>query len=315
MKLAVILDPLDEIKTYKDTTYAIMREAAKRGHSIHALMLGDMFLRDGSVIGYARELTLKDDAHDWYDASEPKAAPLQDFGAVLMRKDPPFDMEYVYSTYLLELAEQQGARVVNSPRAVRDYNEKLAIAKFPEFISPTLVARNADEVRDFIREHGDCILKPLDGMGGTGIFRVSPKEPNLNAIIETLMQEGARTIMAQRLIPEIVKGDKRVLVIDGEVVPYALARIPKAGETRGNLARGGTGVAQPISKRDREIAEALGPKLKADGLLLVGLDIIGDYLTEVNVTSPTCMREIEDQTGFNSAALMVDALERLSQPA
>lgn len=315
MKLAVILDPLDEIKTYKDTTYAIMREAAKRGHSIHALMQGDMFLRDGSVSGYARELTLKDDAHDWYDASEPKAAPLQDFGAVLMRKDPPFDMEYVYSTYLLELAEQQGARVVNSPRAVRDYNEKLAIAKFPEFISPTLVARNADEVRDFIREHGDCILKPLDGMGGTGIFRVSPKEPNLNAIIETLMQEGARTIMAQRLIPEIVKGDKRVLVIDGEVVPYALARIPKAGETRGNLARGGTGVAQPISKRDREIAEALGPKLKADGLLLVGLDIIGDYLTEVNVTSPTCMREIEDQTGFNSAALMVDALERLSQPA
>ena len=315
MKLAVILDPLDEIKTYKDTTYAIMREAAKRGHSIHALMQSDMFLRDGSVSGYARELTLKDDAHDWYDASEPKAAPLQDFGAVLMRKDPPFDMEYVYSTYLLELAEQQGAHIVNSPRAIRDYNEKLAIAKFPEFITPTLVARNADEVRDFIREHGDCILKPLDGMGGTGIFRVSPKEPNLNAIIETLMQEGARTIMAQRLIPEIANGDKRVLVIDGEVVPYVLARIPKAGETRGNLARGGTGVAQPISKRDREIAEALGPKLKADGLLLVGLDIIGDYLTEVNVTSPTCMREIEDQTGFNSAALMVDALERLSQPA
>ena len=315
MKLAVILDPLEEIKTYKDTTYAIMREAAKRGHGVYALMQGDMFLRDGTVSGYARELTLKDDAHDWYQAGESRAAALKDFDAVLMRKDPPFDMEYVYSTYLLELAEQQGARVVNSPRAVRDYNEKLAIAKFPEFISPTLVARNADEVRDFIREHGDCILKPLDGMGGTGIFRVSPKEPNLNAIIETLMQEGARTIMAQRLIPEIAKGDKRVLVIDGEVVPYALARIPKAGETRGNLARGGTGVAQPISKRDREIAEALGPKLKADGLLLVGLDIIGDYLTEVNVTSPTCMREIEEQTGFNSAALMVDALERLSQPA
>ena len=313
MKLAVILDPLEEIKTYKDTTYAIMREAAKCGHSIFALMQGGVFLRGGVVSGYARELTLKDDAPDWYTASELEAAPLKDFGAVLMRKDPPFDMEYVYSTYLLELAEQQGARVVNSPRAIRDYNEKLAIAKFSEFITPTLVARNADEVRDFIREHGDCILKPLDGMGGSGIFRVSPTEPNLNAIIETLMQEGARTIMAQRLIPEIAKGDKRVLVIDGEVVPYALARIPKAGETRGNLARGGTGVAQPISKRDREIAEALGPKLKADGLLLVGLDIIGDYLTEVNVTSPTCMREIEDQTGFNSAALMVDALERLSK--
>ena len=315
MKLAVILDPLEEIKTYKDTTYAIMREAAKRGHSIYALMQGDVFLRDGVVKGYARELTLKDDAYDWYDASEPKAAPLKDFGAVLMRKDPPFGMEYVYSTYLLELAEQQGARIVNSPRAVRDYNEKLAIAKFPEFVTPTLVARNPDEIKDFIREHGDCILKPLDGMGGTGIFRVSPTETNLNAIIEVLTQEGARTIMAQRLIPEISKGDKRVLVIDGKVVPYVLARIPKAGETRGNLARGGTGVAQPISKREREIAEALGPKLKSDGLLLVGLDIIGDYLTEVNVTSPTCMREIEDQTGFNSAALMVDALERLSQPA
>jgi glutathione synthase len=311
MKLAVILDPLEEIKTYKDTTYAIMREAAKRGHNIFVLMQGDVFLRNGIVSGYARELTLKDDAHDWYDAGEPKAAPLKDFSAVLMRKDPPFDMEYVYSTYLLELAEQQGARVVNSPRAVRDYNEKLAIAKFPEFVTPTLVARNTDEIRDFIREHGDCILKPLDGMGGTGIFRVSPTETNLNAIIEVLTQEGARTIMAQRLIPEISKGDKRVLVIDGKAVPFVLARIPKAGETRGNLARGGSGVAQPISKREREIAEALGPKLKADGLLLVGLDIIGDYLTEVNVTSPTCMREIEDQTGFNSAAEMVNALERL----
>jgi glutathione synthase len=311
MKLAVILDPLEEIKTYKDTTYAIMREAGKRGHQVFAFMQGDVFLRDGIVSGYARQLTLKDDAHDWYDAGESKAAPLKDFGAVLMRKDPPFDMEYVYSTYLLELAEQQGAHIVNSPRAVRDYNEKLAIAKFPEFVTPTLVARNTDEIRDFIREHGDCILKPLDGMGGTGIFRVSPTETNLNAIIEVLTQEGARTIMAQRLIPEISKGDKRVLVIDGKVVPFVLARIPKAGETRGNLARGGTGVAQPISKREREIAEALGPKLKADGLLLVGLDIIGDYLTEVNVTSPTCMREIEDQTGFNSAAEMVNALERL----
>ncbi len=310
MKLAVILDPLDQIKTYKDTTYAIMREAAKRGHGVYALMQGDVFLRDGTVSAYGRELTLKNDAYDWYDASEAKAKPLKDFDAVLMRKDPPFDMEYVYSTYLLELAEQQGARIVNSPRAVRDYNEKLAIAKFPEFMTPTLVARNADEVRDFVREHGDCILKPLDGMGGTGIFRVSPTEQNLNAIIETLTQEGLRTIMAQRHIPEIAKGDKRVLVIDGEVVPYSLARIPKAGETRGNLARGGTGVAQPLSERDREIAETLAPKLKADGLLLVGLDIIGDYLTELNVTSPTCMREIEDQTGFNSAALMVDALER-----
>ena len=311
MKLAVILDLLEEIKTYKDTTYAIMREAAKRGHQLFALMQSDIFLRDGVVIGNARTLTLKDDAHDWYKANEPEAAPLKDFDAVLMRKDPPFDMEYVYSTYLLELAEQQGARVVNRPRAIRDYNEKLAIAKFPQFTAPTMVARNPDEIRHFIAKHGECILKPLDGMGGAGIFRVSPTEPNLNAIIETLMLEGACTIMAQRYVPEIVKGDKRVLVIDGKPIPYALARIPKAGETRGNLARGGTGVAQPLTNRDREIAEALGPTLKADGLTLVGLDIIGDYLTEVNVTSPTCMREIEDQTGFNAAAVMVDALERL----
>lgn len=312
MKLAVILDPLEEIKAYKDTSYAIMREAAKRGHEIFALMQADVFLRDRIVTGNAHALTLKNDAHDWYEASEPKAAPLKDFGAVLMRKDPPFDMEYVYSTYLLELAERQGARVVNKPSAIRDYNEKLAIAKFAEFTAPTLVARDVDEVRSFVREHGDCILKPLDGMGGSGIFRVSPTEPNLNAIIETLMQEGARTIMAQRYIPEINKGDKRVLVIDGKPIAYALARIPKVGETRGNLARGGTGVAQPLTNRDREIAEALGPTLKADGLTLVGLDIIGDFLTEVNVTSPTCMREIEDQTGFSAAALMVDALERLT---
>ena len=311
MKLAVILDPLEEIKTYKDTTYAIMREAAKRDHQIFAMMQRDVSLRGGVVIGHYHGLTLKDDAHDWYDVDAPKAAPLKDFDVVLMRKDPPFDMEYVYSTYLLELAEQQGARVINRPRAIRDYNEKLAIAKFPQFTAPTLVSRSDQEVRDFISTHGDCVLKPLDGMGGTGIFRVSPTEPNLNAIIETVMQEGARTIMAQRYIPEIAKGDKRVLVIDGKPIPYALARIPKAGETRGNLARGGTGVAQTLTNRDREIAEALGPTLKADGLLLVGLDIIGDYLTEVNVTSPTCMREIEDQTGFSAAAEMVNALERL----
>ncbi len=315
MKLAVILDPLEEIKTYKDTTYAIMHEAAERGHQLYALMQSDLLLRDGKVLGQVRDLSLTDDPYDWYHAGEPKVMPLNEFDAVLMRKDPPFDMEYIYSTYLLELAETQGAKVFNRPRAIRDYNEKLAIAKFPEFTTPTLVARDTDQVRAFIAEHKDCILKPLDGMGGSGIFRVTPQDPNLNVILETFMQDHAQTIMAQRYIPEIVKGDKRVLVIDGKPISYALARIPKAGETRGNLARGGTGVAQALSKRDLEIAEALGPRLKAEGLILVGLDIIGDYLTEVNVTSPTCMREIEDQTGYNSAALMVDALERLSQPA
>lgn len=310
MKLAVILDPLDEIKTYKDTTYAIMREAAKRGHSIHALMQGDMFLRDGSVSGYARELTLKDDAHDWYDASEPKAAPLQDFGAVLMRKDPPFDMEYVFSTYLLELAETQGARILNKPSAIRDYNEKLAIAKFPQFMAPSLVTRQMDLIRAFIAEQRDVIVKPLDGMGGAGVFRVTDTDPNMNVILETITRLGQRTVMAQRYIPEIAQGDKRILLIDGEAVPFALARIPKAGETRGNLAAGGRGVAQTLSARDREIAATLGPVLKAAGLFLVGLDVIGDYLTEVNVTSPTGMQEITAQSGFDVVGMLLDALER-----
>ena len=313
MKIAVILDPLESIKPYKDTSYAIMREAAKRGHSLHVLMQEDLILREGIVFGLAHRLKLTEDPLMWYHIDPVETIPLREFDAVLMRKDPPFDMEYIYSTYLLELAQNQGTYIFNNPCAIRDYNEKMAIAKFPEFTTPTMVSRNANEVRQFIEQHDDCILKPLDGMGGSNIFRVTPRDVNLNVILETFMHDNAQTIMAQRYIPEITKGDKRVLVIDGKPIPYALARIPKPGETRGNLARGGLGVAQPLSARDREIAETLGPKLKAEGLLLVGLDIIGDYLTEVNVTSPTCMREIEDQTGFSAAALMVDALERLSQ--
>jgi glutathione synthase len=227
-----------------------------------------------------------------------------------MRKDPPFDMEYVYSTYLLELAQTQGARVFNDPRAIRDCNEKMTIARFPRFIAPTLVARRPEPIHAFLAEHRDIILKPLDGMGGASIFRVTSHDPNLNVIVETVTQYGARTVMAQRFIPEIRDGDKRVLLIDGKPAPYALARIPKAGETRGNLAAGGTGVARPLTARDREIAEALGPTLASLGLLVVGLDVIGEYLTEVNVTSPTCFREIEQQTGFNVAGMMLDALER-----
>jgi glutathione synthase len=219
-------------------------------------------------------------------------------------------MEYVYSTYLLELAEAQGALVFNRPRAIRDCNEKLAIARYPRFTAPTLVTRREPLVREFLGEHGDIILKPLDGMGGTSVFRVHRSDPNVNVIIETLTHYGRRTIMAQRYIPEIADGDKRVLIIAGKPVPFALARIPKAGETRGNLAAGGTGVARPLTPRDREIAETLGPELHAQGLLLVGLDVIGEHLTEVNVTSPTCFREITDQTGFNVAGMMLDALER-----
>ena len=310
MKFAFILDPLDSIKTYKDSSYAMMREAAARGHLLYALEQQDMVLQLGRVLGHSRKLTLTDDEHDWYRVGETEVMPLERFDAVLMRKDPPFDMEYIYSTYLLELAEAQGAKVFNRPRALRDYNEKLAIAKFNAFTVPSLVTRRADLILKFLEQHHDVILKPLDGMAGRSVFRVREQDVNLNATIETLTQHGTRTIMSQRYIPEIVKGDKRILLIDGQVVPYALARIPKPGETRANLATGGEGRAQPLDKRDREIAEALGPELRKEGLILVGLDVIGDYLTEINVTSPTCMREIADQTGFNVAGMMIDALEK-----
>jgi glutathione synthase len=313
VKLAFVVDPLDEFKIYKDTTFAIMREAAQRGHELHATLQQGLAWRGGVVTANASRIHLTGEEHGtWYRADAPAENPLTAFDVVLMRKDPPFDMEYVYSTYLLELAESQGARIVNRPRAVRDHNEKMAIARFPEFTAPTLVTRREDLIRGFVAEHRDVILKPLHGMGGASIFRVREDDPNLNVIIETLGGCGARTVMAQKYIPQIKDGDKRVLLIAGEPVPYALARIPKPGETRGNLAAGGTGVARPLTARDRQIAEALGPVLNREGLLLVGLDVIGDYLTEVNVTSPTCFQEIMQQTGCNVAGIMVDALERQS---
>jgi len=310
MKIAFVLDPLDSLKTYKDSSFAMMREAAARGHRIFSIQQEDLLWRGGEVIAYFRELTLTGDPYAWYSATDPAESRLDHFDAVLMRKDPPFDMEYVYSTYLLELAQRQGARVFNHPRAIRDNNEKMAIARFGQFTAPTIVTRQEALLRVFLDEHGDVILKPLDGMGGTSIFRLHRTDPNIGVVIETLTHYGRRTIMAQRYIPEIAQGDKRVLVIDGEPVPFCLARIPKAGETRGNLAAGGRGVAQPLSSRDREIAASLGPVLAAEGLLLVGLDVIGAFLTEVNVTSPTCFQEITEQSGFNVAAMMIDAVER-----
>ena len=288
----------------------MMREAAARKHELYVLQQEDLAWHNGTVSGHAQRLHLTGDKQAWYRAEAPRATPLKEFDAVLMRKDPPFDMEYVYSTYLLELAQAQGARVFNDPRAIRDYNEKMAIARFPQFTAPTLVTRKAGLIHEFLAAHGDIILKPLDGMGGTSVFRVHSKDPNLNVIVETVTHYGRRTVMAQRFIPEIADGDKRVLLIGGKPVPYALARIPKPGETRGNLAAGGTGVARKLTPRDREIAETLAPQLNAQGLLLVGLDVIGDYLTEVNVTSPTCFQEITEQTGFNVAGMMLDALER-----
>jgi glutathione synthase len=309
MKIAFIVDPLDEFKIYKDSTFAMMREAASRNHELYSLQQEDVIWHDGVVAGHAQRLHLTGDPHTWYRTEPAQPLPLSEFDAVVMRKDPPFDMEYVYSTYLLELAQEQGARVFNNPRAIRDCNEKLTIARFPQFTAPTLVTRHAELIHEFLTRHGDIILKPLDGMGGTSVFRVHSKDPNLNVIIETVTHYGRRTIMAQRYIPAIVDGDKRILLIGGKPVPFALARIPKPGETRGNLAAGGTGVARELTPRDREIAETLAPLLHARGLLLVGLDVIGDYLTEVNVTSPTCFQEITEQTGFNVAGMMLDALE------
>ena len=310
MDYAFILDPLPALKAYKDSSIAMMRALAARGHRVFAIMQADLAWDSKGTRARAVPLELSADNYDWYTEGEPEERALSAFAAVVMRKDPPFDMEYVYATYLLEAAEAEGAHVFNRPRAIRDHNEKMAITQFQAFTAPTLVTRDAGRVNAFIDAHGDAVVKPLDGMGGASVFRVRADDPNRNVIIETVGRDGTRTIMAQRYIPEIVDGDKRVLIIGGEVVPFALARIPKPGETRGNLAAGGRGVARPLTARDREIAAAIGPKLWAQGLLVVGLDVIGDYLTEVNVTSPTCFVEITEQSGFDVGAMFAQALEK-----
>ncbi len=310
MNLLFIADPLESFKIYKDTTFAMMREAQRRGHTIAACEPQDvMWQRGAPVTAHGRDITLTGDADRWFEPRATRTVPLKDFDAILMRKDPPFDSEYFYATHLLQQAEREGARVFNKPAALRDHPEKLSIMEFPQFIGPTLVTRDEADIQRFHAEHGDIILKPLDGMGGMGIFRVGPDGMNLGSITETLNRHGAQSLMVQKFLPEIAQGDKRVLVIGGKPVPFCLARIPQGNEVRGNLAAGGKGVARPISARDREIAEALGPVLAARGLLLVGLDVIGDCLTEINVTSPTCFQEITDQTGFNVTAMFVDALE------
>jgi glutathione synthase len=288
----------------------MMREAQRRGHTLAACEPQDvMWQRGGPVTAHVRDIALTGDATRWFEVRGTRAVALKDFDAILMRKDPPFDSEYFYATHLLQQAEREGARVFNTPAALRDHPEKLAIMEFPQFIGPTLVTRDEADIQRFHAEHGDIILKPLDGMGGMGIFRVGPDGLNLGSITETLNRHGAQSLMVQKFLPEIAQGDKRVLVIGGRPVPFCLARIPQGNEVRGNLAAGGKGVAQPISARDREIAETLGPVLAARGLLLVGLDVIGDCLTEINVTSPTCFQEIVDQTGFDVAAMFLDALE------
>jgi glutathione synthase len=310
MNILFVADPLDTFKIYKDTTFSMMREAQRRGHRVAACEPRHLSWRSGEVVkAQVREITLTGADEEWFVETRVSTRALKEFDSVVMRKDPPFDDEYFYATHLLEQAQREGARVFNRPAALRDHPEKLAIMEFPQFVSPTLVTRRAEEVRRFHAEHADIILKPLDGMGGMGIFRVGPDGMNLGSIIETLNHDGATTLMVQRFVPEISQGDKRVLVIGGQVVPFCLARIPQGSEVRGNLAAGGKGVAQPISERDREIAETIGPKLAERGLLLIGLDVIGDCLTEINVTSPTCFQEITQQTGFDVPAMFIDALE------
>ena len=310
MKLLFITDPLESFKIYKDTTFAMMREAQRRGHTLAVCLPQDLVWQRGSqVTARVRDIVLTGDSTNWFQAQPLRSAALTAFDAVLMRKDPPFDSEYFYATHLLEQAEREGARVFNKPRALRDHPEKLAIMEFPQFIGPTLVTRDPQDIQRFHAEHGDIILKPLDGMGGMGIFRVGPDGLNLGSITETLNRHGAQSVMVQKFLPEITEGDKRVLVIGGKPVPFCLARIPQGSEVRGNLAAGGKGVARPLSARDWEIAEALGPVLHSRGLLLAGVDVIGDCVTEINVTSPTCFQEIYDQTGCDVAFLFVDALE------
>ncbi|WP_234639484.1 glutathione synthase [Delftia tsuruhatensis] len=311
MHILFVADPLESFQTYKDTTFAMMREAQRRGHSIVACEPRQLsWQRGGKVVAHVRHIQLTGDAQQWFETTQEGLAELAGFDAILMRKDPPFDSEYFYSTHLLEQAEREGAKVFNKPRALRDHPEKLAILEFPQFIGPTLVTRSAQDIRAFHEEHQDIILKPLDGMGGMGIFRVGADGRNLGSIIETLNQGGASSVMVQKFLPEITQGDKRVLVIGGKPVPYCLARIPQGNEVRGNLAAGGKGVAQPLSEHDKTMAEEIGPILMERGLLLAGVDVIGQCITEINVTSPTCFQEIYDQTGCDVASLFVDALEQ-----
>ncbi len=309
-RILVVADPIETFKTYKDSTFAMMRELQRRGHALAACEPRHLqWVSGGRVTAQLRHLRLTGALDDWYTVIGEGREALAGFDAVLMRKDPPFDSEFFYATHLLEQAEREGTRVFNKPAALRDHPEKLALMEWPQFAPPTLVTRSADDVRAFHAEHRDVILKPLDGMGGMGIFRVRDDGLNLGAIVETLNQGGATSVMVQRYLPEIAQGDKRLLLIGGQVAPFVLARIPQGTEVRGNLAAGGKGVAQPLSNDNRAVAEAMAPTLAARGLLLVGLDMIGNRVTEINVTSPTCFQEIQQQTGFDVPAMFVDALE------
>lgn len=309
IKLGIVMDPISEINIKKDSSFAMLLAAQARGYELFYMEMADLAMVNGVAMANMRPLTVINDANNWFELGDATDTPMSELDVILMRKDPPFDTEFIYATYMLERAEEQGVLIVNKPQSLRDANEKLFTAWFSEFTPETVVTRDAARIRAFHQAKGDIILKPLDGMGGTSIFRVKQDDPNLGVIIETLTRYGQQYAMAQAFIPEITQGDKRILVVDGEPVPFALARIPKKGETRGNLAAGGSGVAQPLSESDWKIARAIGPELKKRGLIFVGLDVIGDKLTEINVTSPTCIREIEAAFDVDITGMLMDAIE------
>ena len=310
IRIGVVMDPIGAVNFPKDSTLAMLLAAAGRGWELHYMQQGDLYLEDGRCHARMRALSVRDDAGDWYSLGDREVRPLASLDVVLMRKDPPFDMEYLYSTYLLERAEAEGLLVVNRPRAIRDANEKLFTAWFPQCCPPTRVSRDPECLKEFLALHDDVIVKPLDGMGGASVFRIRRDDPNLNVILETVTRDGTRSIMAQRFIPEISKGDKRILLIDGKPFPHALARIPTRGETRGNLAVGGSGEGVDLVDRDYWICDQVGPMLREKGLLFVGIDVIGDYLTEINVTSPTCIRELDKLYDADIAGDLLSAIEQ-----
>lgn len=310
IKIGIVMDPIEDINFKKDSSLAMLWAAQQKGWELWYMEQQDLFSRDGKAKAMMAPLSVKMDPEDWYYRGEYQERNLSDLNVVLMRKDPPFNNEFIYSTHLLEMAEKEGTLIVNKPQALRDHNEKLFATEFPQCCPPVLVSRREDLLRAFHAEHGDVIFKPLDGMGGSQIFHIREDGTNLGVIIETLTKYGTETIMAQKYIPEIKDGDKRILIVDGEPVPYALARIPMAGETRGNLAAGGTGEGRPLSERDRWICDQVTPVLKERGLMFVGLDVIGDYLTEINVTSPTCIRELDNQFNLDIGMRLMDAIER-----
>ncbi|OOZ41925.1 glutathione synthase [Solemya pervernicosa gill symbiont] len=309
IKLGIVMDPIGSIKTVKDSSFAMLLAAQQRGWQLYYMEQGDLYLRDGRSYSRTRSLQVVDDRDNWFNLGESEDLPLDALDTILMRKDPPFDMEYIYTTYLLELAQQRGTLVVNRPSAIRDANEKLFTAWFPQCCAPTLVSSNGERLRAFLDEQHDIVLKPLDGMGGASIFRLKLDDPNVSVVIETLTDHGRRTAMAQRFVPEITAGDKRILLVDGKPVPYALARIPAEGETRGNLAAGGRGEGVALTERDYWICEQIAPALRERGLLFVGIDVIGDYLTEINVTSPTCIRELDTLYELDIAGQLMDVIE------